>query len=178
MTYRLHTRGISSLSICDPTVLAEAALTHNWTFERRIEHLINLLCYWKTKCLALIKGNGLAEFVATPLSHMEGSLTNFEYNNKHQEVIEPDRTVQGHSADDQANVSVAVESAEAEQEKKDDARATEEKAAQEAKTKEDSDAKAAKEAKKAKERDAKEVKETEGVAAAATDAAADAVGVM
>ncbi|KAF3045358.1 hypothetical protein E8E11_008492 [Didymella keratinophila] len=138
-------------------VLAEATLTHQWTIERHNEHLISLLYHWKTKCLDLLKGNGLEEFVATPLSHMERP-TKLDNNDKRHETIKVGRAVQDQIAQDQAHVPVVDRSAEAEQKWKDDAKTLEKKAIQEATAKRETDAKAAQDVEAKRKVDASVVK--------------------
>ncbi|KAF1352797.1 hypothetical protein EJ07DRAFT_183270 [Lizonia empirigonia] len=87
----LHTRGITSFAIYDPAILKEVEKTSAWTFEVRMRYLIKLLCFWKPKCVQLMKANGLEELVANPLEKMEEALINDRFNGERQDLLNDGR---------------------------------------------------------------------------------------
>lgn len=56
-----------------------------------MRYLIKLVCFWKPKCVHLMKANGLEELVANPLEKMEDALINDRFNGERQGLLNDGR---------------------------------------------------------------------------------------
>mgnify|MGYP003624105396 CR=1 FL=1 len=77
---RLHTEGPSFLSIHDPNMQREIRQDSMLTFEERMQYLIKLLCFYKSKCEDFMKGTQAEEIVACPKQKLQSCRVNLMQN--------------------------------------------------------------------------------------------------
>ncbi|CAO2649828.1 Nn.00g011200.m01.CDS01 [Neocucurbitaria sp. VM-36] len=95
----LHNRGPNTLSIYDRETLKNVKKDINLTFEERMQCVIKLLCFFKSKCDAFMKGSTLEETVALPLQRLTQALTNRDQNDKRAKIIAAGRKAKDGSAE-------------------------------------------------------------------------------
>jgi hypothetical protein len=88
---RLHTEGPSFLSIHDPNMQREIRQDSMLTFEERMQYLIKLLCFYKSKCEDFMKGTQAEEIVACPKQKLQSCRVNLMQNKGRAVVIRKGR---------------------------------------------------------------------------------------
>ena len=77
---RLHTQGLNIFPIYSKKAVSQAVSEQELTFAERIETLIELLCFFKARCDAFMKGVGNEEIIANPRSKLRSSIENRKLN--------------------------------------------------------------------------------------------------
>ncbi|KAH7092420.1 hypothetical protein FB567DRAFT_588699 [Paraphoma chrysanthemicola] len=77
---RLHNEGPSFLSIHDLHMQKEIQQDCKLTFEERIQYLVKLLCFYKSKCEDFMKGAQSEEIVACPKQKLSACKINLKQN--------------------------------------------------------------------------------------------------
>jgi len=90
---KLHINGPSSLHIWKPETLADIKKTSYYTFEHRMENVLKLISYWKTRCEDMMQNNGFEEIVAMPFKKMVDAVNNADMNKSRQNILEMGRKV-------------------------------------------------------------------------------------
>lgn len=96
---KLHIDGPSSLHIWKPETLADIKKTSYYTFEHRMENVLKLISYWKTRCEDMMQNNGFEEIVAMPFKKMVDAVNNADMNKSRQNILEMGRKVASPQAD-------------------------------------------------------------------------------
>lgn len=72
-------------------MLAEIKKTSQYTFAKRMEHVLKLICFWKTRCEDMMQANGFEEIVGMPFKKMIDAVANADMNRLRQVTIEKGR---------------------------------------------------------------------------------------
>lgn len=88
---RLHRQGPHVLNSFDPTFWVQAAKTRGWTFQKRIQSIVDLLMYSKSRCEKLLGGAGLQPVVTNPIGLKSATKGNLKQNRKRQALLEAGR---------------------------------------------------------------------------------------
>ncbi|KAF1846237.1 uncharacterized protein K460DRAFT_406455 [Cucurbitaria berberidis CBS 394.84] len=99
---KLHIHGPNILSIYDRETLRNIKRDINFTFEERMQCLIKMLCFFKSRCDAFMKGSAMEETVAQPLQKLTQALTNRNQNDKRAKIIAAGRKVRKDLREDTA----------------------------------------------------------------------------
>ncbi|KAJ4364145.1 hypothetical protein N0V83_009600 [Neocucurbitaria cava] len=91
----LHSHGPKVLSIYDRVTLHYIKKDMNLTFEERMEYLIKMLCFFKSRCDVFMKGSGLEEIVAQPFQKLSQALSNRGQNDRRAEYLAAGRKAKG-----------------------------------------------------------------------------------
>jgi hypothetical protein len=82
LTVKLHTIGPSALNCFDHVYAKKFKDTRDWTFQERMDRIVQLLAARKSRCDSVMKGENLDALVGAPESMAKSSVTNGVNNNK------------------------------------------------------------------------------------------------
>ena len=105
---KLHLEGPSALNCFDSKfATVEFAKTKNWTFQQRIDVMVNLLSTRKSRCDALMKGDQIDVFVGAPGKLLKTATANAPNNAKKGEALKRGREAIKDEEDKAATSQVA-----------------------------------------------------------------------
>lgn len=87
----LHRVGPSALPSFNPRFKDLVYSTHTWTFQERMEKIVQLLTYSKARCEKLLGGASIHRIVANPGDLIAIAKGNAKYNNKRQGFLKAGR---------------------------------------------------------------------------------------
>ncbi|KAJ4319218.1 hypothetical protein N0V94_004007 [Neodidymelliopsis sp. IMI 364377] len=82
LTVKLHKNGPSALNCFDHVYAKQFKDTREWTFEQRMDRIVQLLAARKSRCDSVMKGENLDALVGAPESMAKSSVANGVNNNK------------------------------------------------------------------------------------------------
>lgn len=69
-------------------MLKDIKKARTWTFAQRMEYVIKLVCFWKSRCEAFLVGTGIEECVAKPYQKVTDAVQMAPENRKCQDRLE------------------------------------------------------------------------------------------
>ncbi|KAH7377309.1 hypothetical protein BKA66DRAFT_422476 [Pyrenochaeta sp. MPI-SDFR-AT-0127] len=90
----LHNHGANVLGIYDRDALSQIKKEIKFTFEERMSLIIKMLCFFKSRCDAIMKGNAMEEAVAYPMLKLVQIMANRVSNDRRAVLLAAGRNVQ------------------------------------------------------------------------------------
>ncbi len=91
MTERLHHQGPGVLKSLDPVFWKQAARSKDWTFQERMDHIIEILTVSKSRCDKLFAGFPMDAVVGHPQVLVQSTKGNAKQNKRRQDFLEKGR---------------------------------------------------------------------------------------